>query len=180
MAVELSARLRENACVVHETDRAGAAAVVVARVAAHAAERTGRVAVAPRDPVVADFELVAALRAHGLDPLVPDDPSWRAELPHAAVGVTGAAVAVTEPAALGIVAAPGVPRATSLLPPVHVCVVRTPDIAGTLGDAFAEFGPRLPSALTWIGGPSRTGDLEMVQTLGVHGPIVVEVVVVDT
>jgi len=34
----------------------------------------------------------------------------------------------------------------------------------------------LPSALTWIGGPSRTGDLEMITTLGVHGPRAVEVV----
>ncbi len=49
----------------------------------------------------------------------------------------------------------------------------------TFADAIARVaaGP-LPSALTWIGGPSRTGDLEMIQTLGVHGPAAVEVVLV--
>ena len=40
-------------------------------------------------------------------------------------------------------------------------------------------GP-LPSALTWVGGPSRTGDLEMIQTLGVHGPAAVEVVLLES
>ena len=37
----------------------------------------------------------------------------------------------------------------------------------------------LPSALSWIGGPSRTADLEMITTLGVHGPRAVEVVLVS-
>jgi L-lactate dehydrogenase complex protein LldG len=36
----------------------------------------------------------------------------------------------------------------------------------------------MPSALTWIGGPSRTGDLEMITTLGVHGPRAVEIVLI--
>jgi L-lactate dehydrogenase complex protein LldG len=78
-----------------------------------------------------------------------------------------------------VIAAPHVPRAISLLPPVHVCVLRASDVVPDLAGAIASFAGSLPSALTWIGGPSRTGDLEMITTLGVHGPTVVEVVIVD-
>ncbi|MGH8978041.1 MAG: LutC/YkgG family protein [Acidimicrobiia bacterium] len=178
MASTLSARLRENACIVHECDRMSAPDAIVDRVAEHARAHSGAVAVAPADSVVADLDLVARLRDRGLELLTPDMQHWHDALPGAAVGVTGATLAVTEPAALAVVAQPSVPRAISLLPPVHVCVLRAGDVVDTLAEALARFSGALPSALTWIGGPSRTGDLEMVQTLGVHGPIVVEVVIV--
>ena len=110
--------------------------------------------------------------------LLPDAPDWRDALPNATVGLTGAALAVTEPAAIALVAGPHVPRATSLLPPVHICVLRASDIVPAFADAVSSFAGTLPSALTWIGGPSRTGDLEMITTLGVHGPTIVEVVIV--
>jgi L-lactate dehydrogenase complex protein LldG len=178
MASPLTARLLENSCVVHEVDRTAATALVTERVAAHAAH--GTVAVAVADAFVAELGVLDALRARGVDVLVPDDPGWRDALPAAAVGLTGARLAVVEPATIALECGPGSPRAVSLLPPVHVCVLRASDIVTTFADAVAAVscGP-LPSALTWVGGPSRTGDLEMVQTLGVHGPIVVEVVIVD-
>jgi L-lactate dehydrogenase complex protein LldG len=96
------------------------------------------------------------------------------------VGVTGAALAIETPAALGLAARAGVPRATSLVPPVHVCVVQATDIHPTFAEAVTALATtELPSALTWIGGPSRTSDLEMVQTLGIHGPRAVDVIVVE-
>ena len=59
-------------------------------------------------------------------------------------------------------------------------MVRVADIVPTLAEAMATIAAgEMPSALTWIGGPSRTGDLEMITTLGVHGPRAVEVVLVD-
>jgi L-lactate dehydrogenase complex protein LldG len=180
MARELIARLRENACIVHETDCANAPATIVDRVAEHANARAGPIAVAPADPVVAELDLVPRFLDRGLEVLLPDMADWHDALPGAAVGVTGAALAVTEPAALAVVAQSSVPRAISLLPPVHICVLRTADVVDTLAEALARFEDALPSALTWIGGPSRTGDLEMVQTLGVHGPIVVEVVIIES
>ena len=93
------------------------------------------------------------------------------------VDLTGAEIAVSDPATIGLVAAPGSPRATSLVPHTHLCVLRVADVVPTLADAFARVVERgMPSALTWIAGPSRTGDLEMILTLGVHGPRTVEVV----
>ena len=121
--------------------------------------------------------LESALREHGVELLTPDDAQWNARLPDATVGITGSRVAVTHPAAFALASAPDSPRGTSLLPPAHICVVRAADVMATFEEAVAKLAAQeLPSALTWISGPSRTGDLEMVTTLGVHGPRTVEVV----
>jgi len=112
--------------------------------------------------------------------MTPADPDWALRLGHADVGITGARVAIAEPSALALAAGPGSPRATSLVPPAHVCVVRVADIVATLADAFDRIAADdLPSALTWISGPSRSADLEMVLTLGVHGPRTLDVVLLD-
>ena len=124
--------------------------------------------------------IVDALRGHGLDVLTPDDPKWTERLAGAAVGITGARVAVVQPPTIALAAAPGSPRATSLVPPEHVCVVRIVDVLATFADAMQGVaGGELPSALTWIGGPSRTADLEMITTFGVHGPRAVGVMLVS-
>jgi L-lactate dehydrogenase complex protein LldG len=64
-----------------------------------------------------------------------------------------------------------------------VCLVATGTVVATIADAIARLGSLgpdgLPSAITWIGGPSRTSDLEMRPTFGIHGPKTVEVVLVE-
>ena len=121
--------------------------------------------------------IVDALLARGIEVLLPADATWADRLADTDIGITGARLAVAEPAAIAIVAAPGSPRATSLVPPEHVCVLRVADVLPTLADAMQVIAAgEMPSALTWVGGPSRTGDLEMITTLGVHGPRAVEVV----
>jgi len=112
--------------------------------------------------------------------LRPGDPSWREALVGAAVGVTGAALAVAQTGSLVLTPGPGAPRATSLLPGVHVCLVATTDVVATIVEAIDALAARdLPSAVVWVGGPSRTSDLEMRPTFGIHGPKAVEVVLVD-
>jgi L-lactate dehydrogenase complex protein LldG len=166
----LVAGLRANSCIV-----TGPVGVDDARAAI--VERVPRGALVACDDDLPIPDVAGALRARGVELLAPDDPSWFGRLPEAAVGITGSRLAVAEPAAIALAAAPGSPRGTSLLPPVHVCVVRVADVVATLEEAMARVAAQeLPSALTWIGGPSRTGDLEMVTTLGVHGPRAVEVV----
>jgi len=110
--------------------------------------------------------------------LTPDNPGWTDRIAAVDVGITGARFAVAEPATIALAAAPGSPRATSLIPPAHVCVLRVGDVVASLADAIDRVHP-LPSALTWIGGPSRTGDLEMIITLGVHGPRTVDVILLQ-
>lgn len=65
-------------------------------------------------------------------------------------------------------------RALSILPHVHVVIGRADQVVGDLTDAFTmlreRHGERMPSMLSFITGPSRTGDIERILVLGAHGP----------
>ena len=65
-------------------------------------------------------------------------------------------------------------RAVSILPHVHVVVATLDQIVATLADALhaakERHGGRMPSMLSFITGPSRTGDIERILVLGAHGP----------
>ena len=63
-------------------------------------------------------------------------------------------------------------RLVSLVPPVHIAIVDASTIFQTLGEALAfihQDGTPSP-AVTFITGPSRTADIELTLTIGVHGP----------
>jgi len=97
------------------------------------------------------------------------------------VGVTGAIGAIAESGALAVVSGPGRPRLASLLPPVHVAVLRADLIYATLPDFLAAH-PRIAdegSNFVLITGPSRTADIEMTLTRGVHGPGEVHVILLQ-
>ena len=71
----------------------------------------------------------------------------------------------------------GLSRLVSLVPPVHVAVVRPQDVVDSLDDVFLfrrlEYyrnGEDMGSYLNFITGPSRTADIEMRLVVGVHGP----------
>ena len=69
-------------------------------------------------------------------------------------------------------------RALTLLPDYHVCIVEASQIVQTVVEgvrAMAGF-PRLP--FTTISGPSATSDIEMIRIAGVHGPRMLDVIVV--
>ncbi|MGZ8735463.1 MAG: LutC/YkgG family protein [Acidimicrobiia bacterium] len=150
---------------------------VVGRALLHSAGAA--VAVSPADRLVGALGIVEGLRGAGVDVLLPGDAEWRGRLPAAGLGVTGSLLAVAETGSLALAAGPGSPRGVSLLPPVHLCLVAVADIVANFAEAITKVANApLPSALTWVGGPSRTGDLEMIQTLGVHGPSAVEVILV--
>ncbi len=119
------------------------------------------------EPALRDLGI--SLRELGL-PLVAWD-----RLAEAEVGVTGADYGIAESATLVLVARPDRPRSASLLPPVHVAVLREDRV---LGDLFGlvERLDRLPSALVLASGPSRSADIEMSLAVGVHGPGTVHVV----
>jgi L-lactate dehydrogenase complex protein LldG len=143
-------------------------------------ERAGgaAVAVSTGDPVMAKLGVAERLAEAGLEVLTPDDVFWRERLAEAGVGVTGAVAGVAASGSVGVSCGPGAPRATSLVPPAHICLV----FQGTMVEDLAEALHRcheLPSNLVWVSGPSRSADLELVLTVGVHGPGSVDVIVVQ-
>jgi L-lactate dehydrogenase complex protein LldG len=90
----------------------------------------------------------------------------------ATIGVTGCDAAVAETGSLVLLSGPGRERTVSLLPPAHVALVSRRSIVPALADAFAALDEPLRHAAcaTVITGPSRTADIELTLTLGIHGP----------
>ncbi|MCW3024141.1 MAG: lactate utilization protein [Conexibacter sp.] len=97
--------------------------------------------------------------------------------------VTTSAAAIAETGTIILDAGPGQgPRALSLIPDVHVCVVRASQIVSGVVGAVAEMRRSVTATrrpLTLISGPSATSDIELDRVEGVHGPRLLEVVVVD-
>lgn len=149
-------------------------------------ERAGGAAVAlsTGDPVVQQLGVEEVLGGAGLEVLLPEDVFWRERLAEAGVGVTGAIAAAAGSGTVGIACGPRAPRATSLVPPAHICLVFRGSMVEDLAEALRRCTPAvtdndLPSGLVWVSGPSRSADLELVLTVGVHGPGSVDVIIVD-
>jgi L-lactate dehydrogenase complex protein LldF len=90
----------------------------------------------------------------------------------AQAGLTGATAAVAETGSVLVHSGLGRPLTASLLPEIHLVVLREEQISAGLAEVLTNVGkstPR-PAALALISGPSRTADIEMTLTIGVHGP----------
>ena len=131
-----------------------------------------RTAVVSRDPGL--DPVVASLRALG----VQVDAYERATAAAADLAVTGATHAIAATGTVVVDSATAGSRAVSLLPPVHLCVVAVDALVPSHADVLRRPQQALPSCRVLISGPSRTGDIEQLLTLGAHGPVAVHVVVV--
>jgi L-lactate dehydrogenase complex protein LldG len=121
--------------------------------------------------------------------VVPDGERQRLRnvIAEADLGVTGVDLAVAETGTLVLVSAAGRPRSTSLLPPCHVAVfdrhalVESLEQLGLALEAWHD-GPAPPArgaVINFITGPSRTADIELTLTRGVHGPKEIHAIFVD-
>jgi L-lactate dehydrogenase complex protein LldG len=143
-----------------------------------------------------------ALREHGCRTVVlPDglDPSWRQAVAEVAQVVTesqaatprdlDALDAVVTASAVGVAVTGTIVldhrvvqgrRELSLVPDVHVCVVRADQVVHDVPEAVARLRPEAGRArpLTWVSGPSATSDIELERVEGVHGPRTLVVVLV--
>lgn len=94
------------------------------------------------------------------------------------LGVTEADFALPETGTLGLLSNAEQPRLVSLLPRLHLAILRPAALRADLHQIFVE--AKLHSYMILITGPSRTSDIELTPTLGVHGPRDVHVWIIDS
>lgn len=101
------------------------------------------------------------------------------------VGVSTAQWGIAETGTLVLESTRERHRLVSLIPRVHVALLRSDRICETLGEALARVrdgaaAGEVPSAaITLVTGPSRTSDIELTLAIGVHGPQELHVIVVE-
>ena len=86
------------------------------------------------------------------------------------IGLTGAIAAVAETGTLIVPGGPGKPNFPSLTTEVHLAVLRKEDVHQRLVDVLDLTELRTAPTVAMISGPSRTADIELTLTIGVHGP----------
>lgn len=118
------------------------------------------------DPQLLPYDLGASLDNFVLS----RDP--REKQAAAEIGLTGCAGAIAETGTLAMLSAKGKSRAVCLLPPVHIAAVQRGDLYFTMSEFLDNNSANLraASSCSFITGPSRTADIELTLTVGVHGP----------
>lgn len=116
--------------------------------------------------------LPGALDAAGVQPVMSGEPDALREIP---VGITGAEAGLADTGSLVVRNGAGRTTLASLLPPIHIALLRAdaifPDMLTyweSTGDPAGHL--KQVSQQIFISGPSRTADIEQRLTLGVHGP----------
>lgn len=116
--------------------------------------------------LLGQLALKSRLESLGVE-LVPAD-AGKHDLAGCDLGVTEADYLLPETGTLVLRSSAEKPRAVSLLPRVHLAIVRPVMLRADMHQVFAE--AKDDHYLVFITGPSRTADIELTVTLGVHGP----------
>jgi L-lactate dehydrogenase complex protein LldG len=99
--------------------------------------------------------------------------------------VTPAFAAIAETGTLLLVSGPETPTTLNFLAETHVVILRAERIVGSYEDAWDRLRAgrtlpnRLPRAVNFITGPSRTADIEQQIVQGMHGPRRLHIVLID-
>jgi L-lactate dehydrogenase complex protein LldG len=95
------------------------------------------------------------------------------------LGITSAQFGIAETGTLVIESDKEFNRLTSLIPPIHICVMESSKVRHNLSEVLSELEKDLSKSITFITGQSRTSDIELTLALGVHGPKELYVIIVD-
>lgn len=127
-------------------------------------------------PLLEAIELEHVLETEGVELIRPGDADFVQRAALADVGVTAADALLLESGSVVLHSDANMPASASLLPPVHLAVVRPgqtlPDVLGLPGliRQIAARQGRMPRAFHAISGPSATADIEEIRVMGAHGP----------
>lgn len=116
----------------------------------------------------------ASARALGLPTLVTSDGYDKHELEKCDVGISECDALIAQTGTVLVTSRSAGGRALSCLPPHHVVIARreqlVPDLPAALALVKQKYAGNFPSMISFITGPSRTGDIERILVLGAHGP----------
>ncbi len=120
-------------------------------------------------------ELTSPLsRKLALPCLATDQPYDVHELEQCDAGLTECDALVAQTGSVLVTSRSAGGRALTVLPPHHVVLARRTQLIADLPEALAlvkqKYGANYPSLISFITGPSRTGDIERILVLGAHGP----------
>ena len=117
-------------------------------------------------PYLKQLGVADSLRTVGVELISPNANKHAMAL--CDLGITEADYLLPETGTLVLHSSAEKPRGVSLLPRVHLAIVRPETLRADMHQVFAE--AKNNHYLVFITGPSRTADIELTVTLGVHGP----------
>lgn len=139
---------------------------------------------------IAGMNLPEQLATQGYSVFVPDNTSLDhdqivSRLANCGVGLTAAEFAIAETGTIVLSSEEPNALLVSLLPPLHIALVRPEQIIATMEEGINRIGSeqmggtKPARSVTLITGPSRTSDVELVLSIGVHGPKELHVIILD-
>ncbi len=135
-------------------------------------------------------DLGPQLERAGITLVVPEElghRDTRLRLASLRIGLTGVDAAIASTGSVLMAAGPGRSRVASLLPTHHLMIVAASHVYPTLEDWFQELRRgglhaqrlRQPGQIIFVSGPSKSADIELNLTLGVHGPRTTHAIIYD-
>jgi L-lactate dehydrogenase complex protein LldG len=128
-----------------------------------------------RDPIARAISSRVLGRHVVVDPEDNQDAIAEADM-----GLTGVRLAIAEHGTLMLAPEDDHGRLAALLPPHHVAVLAVSQLVGTLAEAIEHLASdSQPATITFVSGPSRTADIEQTLVIGIHGPALLDILLIE-
>jgi len=140
---------------------------------------------------LAEIELSDQLKARGLSVLMTTETGSSgheglvAQLADCGAGVTAVDYAIAETGTIVLSSDERSALLVSLLPTIHIAVLRPSQISAGLAEVISKLNVERVGqnkscrSVSFITGPSRTSDVELTLSIGVHGPKELHVIIVN-
>lgn len=173
---EFEKRARAAASEVFRVKTPQEAVEVVLKIASESGARS---IVSVESPLLKEAALEQAVKSAGIH-YYNDQQTIAANASTADIGISGVEFGVAETGSICQDAYAIESRLVSSLPPVHIALLDGNLIVPGIIEAFDVVSRAFDHGyITFITGPSRTADIEVVLTIGVHGPVRLVIIAID-